>query len=334
MNIGIVCYASVGGSGVVATELAKALAARGHQIRLVSSEVPFRLGGYQPGVAFQLVQTPAYPLFREPQYLLALTTKLVQVSREFGLDIIHAHYAVPHATAAYLAKQILSTTTDLKVPKVITTLHGTDVTLIGSDSSYAETVAFCIEQSDGVTTVSQSLKDETYRELPVRAELRVIQIFSTATTTAASRMRRCSASGIAAAISAPSSSSISRTFVPSSAPSRSSRFSGRSATRSARSCSWWARVLILVPPADWPENWGSRVSSKRSASKNRSCHSCRWRICACCRRPMKASGWWRLRRWPLRSRWLRRASAAPGIRRARRDRFPASTGRPTEHGRE
>ena len=177
MNIGIVCYASVGGSGVVATELAKALAARGHQVRLISSEVPFRLGDYQPGVAFHLVQTPAYPLFREPQYLLALTTKLVQVSREFGLDIIHAHYAVPHATAAYLAKQILSTTTDLKVPKVITTLHGTDVTLIGGDSSYTETVAFSIEQSDGVTTVSQSLKEETYRELPVRAEVRVIPNF-------------------------------------------------------------------------------------------------------------------------------------------------------------
>ena len=177
VNIGIVCYASVGGSGVVATELAKALAGRGHQVRLISSEIPFRLGDYEPGVAFHIVQTPTYPLFREPQYLLSLTTKLVQVSREFGLDIIHAHYAVPHATAAYLTKQILSSTGGLKVPKVITTLHGTDVTLIGSDSSYSETVAFCIEQSDGVTTVSQSLKDETYRELPVRAELRVIPNF-------------------------------------------------------------------------------------------------------------------------------------------------------------
>ena len=177
MNIGIVCYASVGGSGVVATELAKALAGRGHQVRLISSEIPFRLGGYQPGVAFHIVQTPAYPLFREPQYLLSLTTRLVQVAREFGLDIIHAHYAVPHATAAYLAKQILASAGVGKVPKVITTLHGTDVTLIGSDSSYSATVAFCIEQSDGVTTVSQSLKDETYRELPVRAEVRVIPNF-------------------------------------------------------------------------------------------------------------------------------------------------------------
>ena len=177
MNVGIVCYASVGGSGVVATELAKALAGRGHQVRLISSEIPFRLGDYQPGVAFHIVQTPAYPLFREPQYLLSLTTKLVEVSREFGLDIIHAHYAVPHATAAYLAQQILASAGGGKVPKVITTLHGTDVTLIGSDSSYSATVAFSIEQSDGVTTVSQSLKDETYRELPVHAEVRVIPNF-------------------------------------------------------------------------------------------------------------------------------------------------------------
>ena len=177
MNIGIVCYASIGGSGVVATELAKALAVRGHQIRLISSEIPFRFGDDQSGVNFHIVPTPTYPLFREPQYLLSLTTKLVNVSREFGLDIIHAHYAVPHATAAYLAKQILSSTGETKVPKVITTLHGTDVTLVGSDSSYSETVAFCIEQSDGVTTVSKSLKDETYRELSVRTELRVIPNF-------------------------------------------------------------------------------------------------------------------------------------------------------------
>ncbi len=177
MNIGIVCYASIGGSGVVATELAKALGVRGHQVRLISSEIPFRFGDYQRGVNFHIVPTPTYPLFREPQYLLSLTTKLVNVSREFDLDIIHAHYAVPHATAAYLAKQILSSTGETKVPKVITTLHGTDVTLVGSDSSYRETVAFCIEQSDGVTTVSKSLKDETYRELSVRTELRVIPNF-------------------------------------------------------------------------------------------------------------------------------------------------------------
>ena len=177
MNIGIVCYASVGGSGIVATELAKALAGRGHQVRLISTEMPFRGAEYPAGLAFHAVQTPGYPLFREPQYLLSLANKIVQVSREHELDIIHAHYAIPHAAAAYLARQILSNVAGGKVPRVITTLHGTDVTLIGSDSSYSETAAFCIDQSDGVTAVSRSLRDDTYRQLPVRADIQVIPNF-------------------------------------------------------------------------------------------------------------------------------------------------------------
>ena len=166
MNIGVVCYASVGGSGIVATELAKSLARRGHQVHLISTEPPFRLGDYEAGLAFHRVHTPSYPLFREPQYLLSLANKIVQLSREFTLDIVHAHYAIPHATAAYLAKQILAATNggpDAKVPKVITTLHGTDITLLGSDPSYSETVAFSIDQSDGVTAVSDSLRRDTYR---------------------------------------------------------------------------------------------------------------------------------------------------------------------------
>ena len=177
MNVGIVCYASVGGSGIVATELAKALADRGHQVRLISTEMPFRVSTLRVGLAFHAVQTPGYPLFREPQYLLSLANKIVQVSRDYQLDIIHAHYAIPHAAAAYLARQILANTPGTKVPRVITTLHGTDVTLIGSDSSYSETAAFCIDQSDGVTAVSRSLREDTYRELPVRADIRVIPNF-------------------------------------------------------------------------------------------------------------------------------------------------------------
>ena len=177
MNIGIVCYASVGGSGIVATELAKALAARGHQVRLISSDPPFRLGDFQAGLVFHEVKTPGYPLFREPQYLLSLANKLVEVAREFDLDIIHAHYAIPHAVAAYLARQILSASSAEKVPRVVTTLHGTDVTIIGSDPSYSETAAFCIDQSDGVTAVSDSLRQDTYRQLPVRADIRVIPNF-------------------------------------------------------------------------------------------------------------------------------------------------------------
>jgi N-acetyl-alpha-D-glucosaminyl L-malate synthase BshA len=177
MNVAIVCYASVGGSGIVATELAKALAARGHEVRLVSTEPPFRLGEFQAGLAFHEVQTPGYPLFREPQYLLSLANKLVEVARAFDLDIIHAHYAIPHAAAAYLARQILASSPSTKVPRVITTLHGTDVTLIGSDPSYSETASFCIDQSDGVTAVSKSLRDDTYRDLPVHTDIQVIPNF-------------------------------------------------------------------------------------------------------------------------------------------------------------
>jgi N-acetyl-alpha-D-glucosaminyl L-malate synthase BshA len=177
MKVGIVCYASVGGSGIIATELGKTLAARGHDVHILSSDTPFRLGGYQAGLTFHRVETPAYPLFREPQYLLSLANKIVQVARHEQLDIVHAHYAVPHATAAYLARQILAATGPGPVPPVITTLHGTDITLLGSDRSYSETVAFCIEQSDGVTAVSESLRADTYRELAVTADIRVIPNF-------------------------------------------------------------------------------------------------------------------------------------------------------------
>jgi len=177
VNIGIICYASIGGSGIVATELGKTLASRGHHVHILSSETPFRLGDYQPGLSFHRVEAPTYPLFREPQYLLALANKIVQVSREERLDIIHAHYAVPHATAAYLARQILGAANGGRVPRVITTLHGTDITLLGSDRSYSEIVAFSIERSDGVTAVSESLKADTYREFGQKRDIRVIPNF-------------------------------------------------------------------------------------------------------------------------------------------------------------
>jgi N-acetyl-alpha-D-glucosaminyl L-malate synthase BshA len=176
VNIGIVCYASVGGSGVVATELGKALADRGHQVHLVSIDQPFRLGEFHPGLAFHKVETPSYPLFHEPQYVLSLGNKLVQVARAFHLDIIHAHYAVPHATAARLAQEVLEAT-GLRAPFIVTTLHGTDITLVGNDPSFSEIVAFSIEKSDGVTTVSESLRQSTRVELGVRREIAVIPNF-------------------------------------------------------------------------------------------------------------------------------------------------------------
>ena len=177
MNIGMVCYASVGGSGIIATELAKSLATRGHEIHLISAETPFRLGDYLAGLSFHRVHRPSYPLFRESQYLLPLANRLVQLSREVELDVIHAHYAIPHATAAYLAREIIASGGRTRVPKVITTLHGTDITLLGSDPSYSDTVAFSIDGSDGVTAVSESLKADTYRALPVSSDIHVIPTF-------------------------------------------------------------------------------------------------------------------------------------------------------------
>jgi N-acetyl-alpha-D-glucosaminyl L-malate synthase BshA len=176
VNIGIICYASVGGSGIVATELGKALARRGHQVHFISTETPFRLGEFQAGLSFHQVLTPTYPLFREPQYLLSLSNKIVQVAREFSLDVIHAHYAVPHATAGFLTRQVLGAHGG-KAPYVVTTLHGTDITLVGSDPSYSEIVAFSIEQSDLVTAVSKSLRASTYDQLGIKREIAVIPNF-------------------------------------------------------------------------------------------------------------------------------------------------------------
>lgn len=177
MKIGMVCYASVGGSGVVATELAHALADRNHQVHLISSEPPFRLRPGVAGLSFERVKIPAYPLFREPQYLLALANTIARVAEEQHLDIVHAHYAVPHATAAYLADQMLTSSPSIAPPRTITTLHGTDITLVGSDPSYARVVAFSIERSHGLTAVSQSLKDDTIATLGVQREIRVIPNF-------------------------------------------------------------------------------------------------------------------------------------------------------------
>jgi N-acetyl-alpha-D-glucosaminyl L-malate synthase BshA len=176
VKIGIVCYASVGGSGVVATELALALADRGHEVHLVSSELPFRWRWASRRLTFERVEVPSYPLFREPQYLLALTNTLVRVSRKHRLDIIHAHYAVPHATAAYLAHQVLTDDTATP-PRTVTTLHGTDITLVGSDHSYADVVAFSIQQSHGLTAVSESLKRDTVTSLAVQRDIHVIPNF-------------------------------------------------------------------------------------------------------------------------------------------------------------
>jgi N-acetyl-alpha-D-glucosaminyl L-malate synthase BshA len=177
VRIAILCYASVGGSGVVATELAHALAARSHDVYVLSRERPFRWRADARGPTFVQVQMPDYPLFREPQYLLGLTNSVVTLARSQPIDIIHAHYAVPHATAAHLAREMLARGPGAQPPRTITTLHGTDITLVGSDPSYEAVVSYAIEQSDLVTAVSASLREDTIRSLGISREIRVIPNF-------------------------------------------------------------------------------------------------------------------------------------------------------------
>ena len=173
MKIGMVCYPTHGGSGVVASELGLALAHRGHEVHFVSYAVPFRLREYHPRIFIHEVDVTTYPLFKYPPYELGLTNKIVDVANEYGLDLIHAHYAVPHATSAYLAKHILN----LPKLKVVTTLHGTDITLLGADKSFYSVIKFSIEQSDGVSAVSDYLVRRTRDEFKIKREIRRIYNF-------------------------------------------------------------------------------------------------------------------------------------------------------------
>jgi len=173
MRIGITCYPSAGGSGVVATELGRALAARGHRIHFVSYSRPFRLDQRSEGITFHKVRTVTYPLFKYPPYSLALAVRIAEVARNEKLDLFHVHYAVPHATSAYLANRILG---ERRV-KVVTTLHGTDITLVGGEKSFHEITKFSIEESDAVTAVSRFLARETEVKLGVRKRIDVIPNF-------------------------------------------------------------------------------------------------------------------------------------------------------------
>lgn len=184
MNIGITCYPVYGGSGVVATELGKALALRGHQIHFIAYSMPFRLAHVTENISFHEVAVNTYPLFEYPPYSLALTGKMVDVARFEHLDILHVHYAIPHATSAVLAREILREQ-GLHVP-VFTTLHGTDITLVGQDPGFAPVVNHAINHSDGVTAVSEYLRSETKRHFQVDTPIEVIPNFIDTT-----RFRRC-----------------------------------------------------------------------------------------------------------------------------------------------
>ena len=176
MKIGIVCYPTFGGSGVLATELGKALAEKGHEIHFITYQQPFRLNGFHTNIFYHEVRVPTYPLFDYPPYELALASTMVDVILNHDLDLIHAHYAIPHASAAYTAKQIVKQKTGRSVP-VITTLHGTDITLVGRDKTYEPVVTFSINESDSITAVSENLKEETYKHFDIKKEIEVIHNF-------------------------------------------------------------------------------------------------------------------------------------------------------------
>ena len=175
MKIGIVCYPTFGGSGVVATELGIALAKEGHQVHFITYSQPTRFDFFNENLFYHEVDMMSYPLFQYPPYETALATKMVDVVKYEQLDILHVHYAIPHASAAFIAKQIL-VKQNIEVP-VITTLHGTDITLVGKDPSFEPVVAFSINQSDGITSVSEDLKRDTYDHFKIEKEIRVIPNF-------------------------------------------------------------------------------------------------------------------------------------------------------------
>ncbi|MCB0495776.1 MAG: N-acetyl-alpha-D-glucosaminyl L-malate synthase BshA [Cyclobacteriaceae bacterium] len=175
MKIGIVCYPTFGGSGVVATELGKALGKLGHEVHFMTYSQPMRLDFFNQNIFYHEVTLQSYPLFKYPPYEMALASKMVDIAKFAKLDLLHVHYAIPHASAAYQAKQILALQ-GINLP-FITTLHGTDITLVGRDPSYEPVVSFSINKSDGVTAVSNNLKEDTLRLFDVEKDIKVIPNF-------------------------------------------------------------------------------------------------------------------------------------------------------------
>jgi N-acetyl-alpha-D-glucosaminyl L-malate synthase BshA len=175
MKIGITCYPTYGGSGVVATELGIELAALGHQVHFITYSQPFRLTGREEGIFYHEVPVSNYPLFEYPPYDLALATRMSEVAEYYDLDLLHVHYAIPHSVSALLARQMLAAR-GRKLP-FVTTLHGTDITLVGLDRSYLPITRFGIEESDGVTSISQYLKDKTIEEFHIQNPIQVIPNF-------------------------------------------------------------------------------------------------------------------------------------------------------------
>ncbi len=176
MRIGIVCYPTFGGSGVLATELGKALADEGHEVHFITYQQPVRLNEFNANIFYHEVRVPTYPLFDYPPYEVALASTMVDVIMNHDLDLLHVHYAIPHASAAFMAKQIVKQKTGRSIP-VITTLHGTDITLVGKDKMYEPVVTFSINESDAITAVSENLREETFKNFAITKEIEVIYNF-------------------------------------------------------------------------------------------------------------------------------------------------------------
>lgn len=176
MNIGIVLYPTFGGSGVVATELGKSLAKKGHKIHFITYSQPVRLGSFRENIFYHEVRVSDYPLFDYEPYETVLASKIVDVVRFEGLDVLHVHYAIPHASAAFMARSILKSSYGIEIP-FVTTLHGTDITLVGKDPSFEPVITFCLNESDAVTAVSESLRSDTYQHFKTKREIEVIPNF-------------------------------------------------------------------------------------------------------------------------------------------------------------
>jgi len=177
MKIGITCYPTYGGSGVVATELGIELAKRGHDVHFITSDIPFRLSAFAEHIYFHAVDVMTYPVFEHSPYSLSLAARMAEVAEFEDLDLLHVHYAIPHAPSAYLAKQIVRKNNRLKDLKIVTTLHGTDITLLGMDRSFLNLIKFSIDESDGTTAVSKYLRNRTYLEFKPNRKIEVIHNF-------------------------------------------------------------------------------------------------------------------------------------------------------------
>ena len=253
MKIGITCYPTHGGSGVVATELGMELARRGHEVHFISYALPFRLKRFQENVVFHEVQMLAYPLFQYPPYTLALAAKLAEVADEIQLDVLHAHYAVPHAVCAYLARQVARST---KL-KIVTTLHGTDITLVGADPSFRPLTRFGIEQSDGVTAVSRYLKEKTLEVFDLDRQIEVIPNFVDTTRFAPRREGSCPRERFA------KKGERVLLHISNFRPSKRVEdvFSPRCGARCPAGFSWWGTGRIGFLPGKSPRRSASRSGS-------------------------------------------------------------------------